>query len=130
MTPTRTFVVAALAAVGLLPASADQAQAQYYGAVVKNNLKITVAFEYRVNGGAWIVHTLKPGASVAFSQTNAWIQKNKKYEVDVRFDNRMSDGKYTPTVQRLVMWGCSEVRYGWGQAFINVNDGKDVMLHR
>jgi hypothetical protein len=96
----------------------------YYGAVIRNDTRVTLPFQLSVNNGPWTTYTIKPGYRMPVYFTNPVGLKN----VRIRYDNTVNDGRVTFTTLTLKMWGCSAPMNGWLQTFILTNSGRNLFL--
>ena len=120
----KKIVILSVAMLCAFAASASSARAAVYAGVLKNTTHITITYQVKVNNGAWITHTLRPGQSLAYSFPSPGAT------LHLRYDNRLGDGRVTVTNTTIVMHGCDRPGNGWLQRFILVNDGRTLVVVR
>jgi hypothetical protein len=117
-------LVAAFAAAGF--ASQAQAQTYYHAALVKNATRATIAFQVKVDNGAWFTYTIRPGQSMAFSKLYPQLVGN--HQVLIRYDYVVNDGRVTFKTQTLKMHVTRNPNQGWLQTFTLTNGGRNLWL--
>lgn len=131
MKTTRLLALAALTVLFLFEAApVDAAGPQYYAAgTIRNDLPVTMAYQYKVNDGAWVTLRLAPGQKHEFSFL--YPQASHGKTVHIRFDHVANDGnRVTFHNTTLAMHVCKHPSLGWSQVFIPTNSGRNVALSR